>query len=82
LTVFIRIRGVQHYLWRAVDQHGVVLDILVQDRRNGAAAKRSSSACCMGCDTSLDASSPVVGAAMASLSERSSRMSGIGQAGT
>ena len=36
----IRIRGVQHYLWRAVDQHGVVLDILVQDRRNGAAAKR------------------------------------------
>ena len=38
--VFIRIRGVLHYLWRAVDQHGVVLDILVQDRRNGAAAKR------------------------------------------
>ena len=38
--VFIRIRGELHYLWRAVDQHGVVLDILVQDRRNGAAAKR------------------------------------------
>lgn len=38
--VFIRIRGVRHYLWRAVDQHGVVLDILVQERRNGAAAKR------------------------------------------
>src|SRR6516164_1118019 len=38
--VFIRIRGVLHYLWRAVDQHGVVLDILVQDRRNGATAKR------------------------------------------
>ena len=38
--VFIRIQGVLHYLWRAVDQHGVVLDILVQDRRNGAAAKR------------------------------------------
>ena len=38
--VFIRIRGVLHYLWRAVDQHGVVLDILVQDRRNGTAAKR------------------------------------------
>jgi putative transposase len=30
--VFIRIRGVQHYLLRAVDQHGVALDILVQDR--------------------------------------------------
>jgi putative transposase len=38
--VFIRINGVLHYLWRAVDQHGVVLDILVQERRNGAAAKR------------------------------------------
>jgi putative transposase len=38
--VFIRIGGVQHYLWRAVDQHGVVLDILVQEKRDGAAAKR------------------------------------------
>jgi len=38
--VYIRINGQLHYLWRAVDQHGVVLDILVQDRRNAAAAKR------------------------------------------
>ena len=38
--VFIRINGVLHYLWRAVDQHGVVLDILVQGRRNADAAKR------------------------------------------
>jgi putative transposase len=38
--VFLRINGVLHYLWRAVDQNGVVLDILVQDRRNGTAAKR------------------------------------------
>ncbi|MBP0447904.1 IS6 family transposase [Roseomonas sp. SSH11] len=38
--VFLRINGVLHYLWRAVDQHGVVLDILVQGRRNGSAAKR------------------------------------------
>ena len=38
--VVIRIHGVLHYLWRAVDQHGVVLDILVQDRRNATAAKR------------------------------------------
>jgi putative transposase len=38
--VFIRIRGVQHYLWRAVDQDGVVLDILVQARRDANAAKR------------------------------------------
>ncbi len=34
------INGVLHYLRRAVDQHGVVLDILVQERRDGAAAKR------------------------------------------
>jgi putative transposase len=38
--VFIRIQGELHYLWRAVDQHGVVLDILVQSRRNARAAKR------------------------------------------
>jgi putative transposase len=38
--VFLRINGVLHHLWRAVDQHGVVLDILVQERRNGTAAKR------------------------------------------
>jgi putative transposase len=30
---------VQHYLWRAVDQHGVVLDTLVQKRRDAEAAK-------------------------------------------
>lgn len=38
--VFIRIRGKPHYLWRAVDQHGTVLDILVESRRNAKAAKR------------------------------------------
>jgi hypothetical protein len=38
--VFIRLQGVQHYLWRAVDQDGVVLNILVQPRRNSNAAKR------------------------------------------
>jgi len=38
--VFIRIQGVQHYRWRAVDHDGVVLDILVQPRRDANAAKR------------------------------------------
>jgi len=38
--VFIRISGVQHYLWRAVDQDGNVLDILVQSRRDKAAATK------------------------------------------
>jgi transposase-like protein len=37
--VFIRIQGVQHYLWRAVDQDGVALDILVHARRDANAAK-------------------------------------------
>ena len=38
--VFIRINGTIYYLWRAVDQHGNVLDILVQPRRNAVAGKR------------------------------------------
>jgi putative transposase len=38
--VVINIAGQKHWLWRAVDQHGVVLDILVQSRRNAKAAKR------------------------------------------
>jgi putative transposase len=38
--VFVRIRGKLHYLWRAVDQNGNVLDVLVQSRRNAKAAKR------------------------------------------
>ena len=38
--VLTRIRGKLHPLWRAVDQDGVVLDILVQSRRSAKAAKR------------------------------------------
>jgi putative transposase len=38
--VFLKINGQISYLWRAVDQDGNVLDILVQSRRNKAAAKR------------------------------------------
>jgi putative transposase len=34
------IAGRKHWLWRAVDQHGLVLDILVQSHRNAKAAKR------------------------------------------
>ena len=33
-------QGEAHYLWRAVDQAGNVLDILVQNRRNKAADKK------------------------------------------
>jgi putative transposase len=38
--VFVKIRGEQHYLWRAVDQDGDLIDILVQKHRNASAAKR------------------------------------------
>jgi putative transposase len=38
--VYLKINGKTHYLWRAVDQDGAVLDILVQSRRNKQAAKR------------------------------------------
>jgi putative transposase len=38
--VFLTINGERHYLWRAVDQDGNILDILVQSRRNKNAAKK------------------------------------------
>src|SRR5438045_5283778 len=38
--VEIRIAGKKHWLWRAVDQDGTVLDVLVQSRRDKKAAKR------------------------------------------
>ena len=38
--VFVKIDGERHYLWRAVDQDGEVVDVFLQTRRNGAAAKR------------------------------------------
>ena len=38
--VCLMIGGKKHWLWRAVDQDGVVLDVLVQSRRDKRAAKR------------------------------------------
>jgi putative transposase len=38
--VFLTINGERHYLWRAVDQDGNILDILVQSHRNKHAAKK------------------------------------------
>jgi putative transposase len=38
--VFVKINGKQHYLWRAVDQDGEVVDVYLQAKRNGATAKR------------------------------------------
>jgi len=38
--VFVKIQGKQHYLWRAVDQDGEVVDVFLQARRDGRAACR------------------------------------------
>ena len=38
--VFVKIHGKQQYLWRAVDQDGEVVDVFLQARRDGKAAKR------------------------------------------
>jgi putative transposase len=38
--VFVKINGKQHYLWRSVDQDGDVVDVFLQARRDGEAAKR------------------------------------------
>jgi putative transposase len=38
--VFVKINGKQYYLWRAVDQDGDVVDVFLQPKRDGAAAKR------------------------------------------
>lgn len=36
----MKIQGKQHYLWRAVDQDGDLVDVLLQTCRDGKAAKR------------------------------------------
>ena len=38
--LFLKIQGRQQYLWRAGDEDGDVIDILVQSRRNRRAATR------------------------------------------
>ena len=49
--VFVKINGAQRYLWSAVDQHGNVLDVLVQSRRNALAAKKFFRNCSRACGT-------------------------------
>lgn len=38
--VVLKVAGVKHWLWRTVDQTGVVLDVLVRSRRDKRSAKR------------------------------------------
>jgi hypothetical protein len=40
--VIVTINARKHWLWRAVDQHGAVLDVLVQSRRDKAAASQTA----------------------------------------
>jgi hypothetical protein len=42
--LIVTIAGGKHWLWRAVDQDGFVLDVLVQSRRNAKAVCRASPA--------------------------------------
>ena len=37
---YIKVNGVWHYVYRAVDQHGQIVDVLVSKRRDGDAARR------------------------------------------
>ena len=38
--IFVKIQGEQHYLWRSVGQDSDVVDVFLQRRRDGQAAKR------------------------------------------
>jgi putative transposase len=38
--VFVKIDGKQHYLWRALNQDGEIVDVFLQKWRNAKAAKR------------------------------------------
>jgi putative transposase len=39
MGVFVKINGKRHYQWRAAGQDGEVIDVFLQARRDGAAAK-------------------------------------------
>jgi putative transposase len=64
--VFVKINGKQHYLWRAVDQNGEVVDVYLQARRDGAAAKRFFRRLLSNHDSEPTKLSPINCAAMAS----------------
>ena len=56
----MKIGGRRMFLWRAVDSEGEVLDMLVQKRRNKAAALRLQTSCCEGRGSGRKRSSPMV----------------------
>ena len=67
--VFVKIKGEQHYLWRAVDQDGEVVDVLLQTRRDGAAAKRFFKCLLKSLVESQGKSSQISGEVMVSLTD-------------
>ena len=71
--VFLTINGERHYLWRAVDQDGHGLDILVQSRRNKKAAKKLFRKLLKGLCTCRGRSSPTDSKATVPRSGRVSR---------
>ena len=71
--VFVGINGRLRYLWRAVDQHGDVRDVLVQSRRNAVAAKRFFVSCSRACGRCRACWSPTGWAATGSPTARSCR---------
>jgi hypothetical protein len=73
--VYLSINGKLQYLWRAVDQDGEVLDILVQPRRDRRAAKKFFRKLLRDCSTFLGSSSPTSWAAMPPPRRRPSPMS-------
>ena len=78
--MYLRINGELFYLWRAVDQHGVVFDILVQERRTPQPPSVSANACWSVANTSRARSSQMSSAATPSRSVRSCPVCGIGPA--
>ena len=48
--VFVEINGTIHYPWRAVDQHGNLLDVLMQPRRNALTPSGWSADCSRACN--------------------------------
>src|ERR1700730_13223168 len=62
--VYLSINGKLQYLWRAVDQDGEVLDILVQPRRTDRLPRSSFASCCGDCSMCRGPSSPTNSAVM------------------
>jgi hypothetical protein len=45
--IFVTLRGVPYLLWRAVNEHGAELDVLVQDGATRLRQRASSRRCCI-----------------------------------